>query len=478
VLNLPLKEALRFPKDAVPEEVLVYFSDSETYKAYLEALAAAGHPIRGSLKALRTIRLRPQLLQAVDPSLYGGQVEFSYQVQRPAPPLERNPSLLAALDAFGASALEISNGGLEGTGDDIVVAVIDSGIAEHAVFESVSIESNDWIGGGRVRPVDKAHGTGVASILAGSSGIAPEAKLLDYRVLNAEGVGTSYAVASAIVRAVDQGADIINLSLGLYHETHVLNAAVQYAAEKGVIMVAAAGNDGFAQLVYPAAYPEVLAVTAVDGQGRHAVFPNRSDVIDIAAPGVGVAVADSEGGYRLVSGTSAATPFVSGTLAALLSEDSNLTPEAAVHLLKAHLNEAGAPGVDAEYGGGLMDWDRLRERETRDFHDLAVASIHLEPGSLPGTRAPFKVVIQNRGTAWMPKAELVVLQRGQTSEKFVISSLAPGAIAERTVFRHLPAVGDEEGVEIGARVSLEADERDQRPENDIRVARFRAAGGQ
>lgn len=477
-LNPPLKWEARFPSDAVKDAVLVYFPDMEGYQAYLNALQGAGYSSSGNLEALRLLRLRPDVLGAVDPSRYGGQLEFSYEVQRPAPPLENNPELLAALSAFGASALEIAEGGLDGKGDGIVVAVVDSGIADHAVFEAVKIDSDDWVKKDRAKLAVKAHGTGVASIVSGSLGIAPEARLLDFRVLDGEGVGSSFAVAAAIVAAADRGADIINLSLGLYRETHVLREAVRYANEKGVLMVAAAGNDGLAKLVYPAAYPEVLAVTAVDEKGRHAVFPNRSEAIDVAAPGVGVAVADPEGGYRQVSGTSAATPFVSGTLAALLSEDRGLSPEAAVRLLKEHLNEAGAPGIDAEYGGGLLGWARLRERETRDLQDVAVAAIHLEPGSLRGTRVPIKVVIENRGTAWMPKAELLVWQTGEEMEKFTISSLAPGAIAERAVFRHLTPSEEEVGVEIGARVSLEDGVQDQRPENDIRVARFKAASAE
>lgn len=475
--NPPLKLDVRFPRDAVKDAVLVYFSDTEGYQAYLKALQDAGYASSGNLEALRLLRLPLGILGSVDPSRYGGQIEFSYRVQRPTPPLEGSPGLFATLSAFDASALEITGGALDGKGAGIVVAVVDSGIAEHVVFDAVAIDSDDWVAKDRAQSAAKAHGTGVASIVAGKLGIAPEAKLLDFRVLDGEGVGSSYAVAAAIVSAADRGADIINLSLGLYRETHVLREAVRYANEKGVLMVAAAGNDGLARLVYPAAYPEVLAVTAVDGQARHAVFPNQSKAIDFAAPGVGVTVADPEGGFRQVSGTSAATPFVSGTLAALLSEARGLTAETAVQLLREHLNEAGAPGIDAQYGGGLLDWDRLRERETSDVQDLAVAAIYLEPGLLPGTRVPIKVVIQNRGTAWMPKAELVVAQTGEEAEKFVISSLAPGAIAERTVFKHLPSLGEEVAIEMGARVSLEEGARDQRPENDERVARFRATNG-
>lgn len=166
---------------------------------------------------------------------------------------------------------------------------------------------------------------------------------------------------------------------------------------------------------------------------------------------------------------------MSGTLAALLSEDPDGSPENAVRLLKAQLNEAGAPGIDASYGGGLVDWDRLRERETSDLRDLAVAAIHMELGSQPGTRVPVKVVVQNRGTTWIPEAELTVVQAGQDTEEFLITSLAPGAIAERTLYRYLPSAGVDAVVEMGAQVALEDGTADRRPENNTRFIRFTPA---
>jgi subtilisin family serine protease len=297
---------------------------------------------------------------------------------------------------------------------------------------------------------------------------------LDFRVLDGDGQGSAFMVAEAIVRAVDMGAALINMSLGLYRETTLLREAVRYADEQGVLMVAAAGNDGLPRLTYPAAYSAVLSVTAVDGSGRQAVFPNRSESIDFAAPGVGVVVADPEGGYRQISGTSAAAPFVSGTLAALLSTDLTQSPEAAVRLLEKHLNEAGALGSDEKYGGGLLDWDRLRERNTQDFQDVALAAIHMDLDSQPGTRVPINVVVQNRGTAWLPEVELAVVQLGEATEHFTITSLAPGAVAERTVYRLLPSKGFENAIELGARAGLKDANQDQRPENNAHLARFQS----
>lgn len=466
---------LRFPSNAVADEVLIYFSNAADYRAYLDALRGAGHLKIGSLDALAVVRLRPEVLRMLDPADFGGEVEFNYRVQQPVPPDAFNPALMRSLRAFGSTALEISGGGLEGHGWGVTIAVLDSGIAEHPSFAGVEINVYNWVSDDRTKTDARAHGTAVASILGGKTGIAPEARLLDFRVLDGAGQGTSFAVAEAIVRAVDLGAEVINLSLGLYQETAVLREAVRYANQQDILMVAAAGNDALTRLPYPAAYPEVLAVAAVDGNGLHAGFSNRSQGIDFAAPGVGVVVADAEGHNRRINGTSAAAPFVSGTLAALLSENPKLTPEGAVRLLKAQLNEAGAPGVDMEYGGGLLDWDRLRERETPDFQDMALASIFLDKSSQPGTRVPLRVVVQNRGTVWVPEAELVVAQLGEQTEKFMITSLAPGAIAERTVFRQLPPAGTDALFEIGARITLGDGAVDRRPENNLKVARYQAA---
>src|SRR5690606_921845 len=159
----------------------------------------------------------------------------------------------------------------------------------------------------------------------------------------------------------DRGAAIINMSLGLYADADVVREAVHYAHDKGVVMVAAAGNDAFTQLAYPAAYPEVLAVTAVDAAGRQALFPNQSTTIDFAAPGVGLLAAAVDDRVESFSGTSAAAPVVTGTLAALISEDPSWTPIQAVAVLQRYLNDAGAAGIDPVYGAGVLDWDRLRE---------------------------------------------------------------------------------------------------------------------
>jgi subtilisin family serine protease len=352
------------------------------------------------------------------------------------------------------------------------VAALDAGLQEHPQFEDVHIVDIDLVGGG-VGGAGAAHGTSVASIIAGSEGIAPMAELLVVRVLDDEGLGNSYQVAQGIVQAVDRGAKLINMSLGVYQDSAVLRQAVQYAQEHGVLMVAAAGNDGYGRMPYPAAYSAVLSVTAVDGNGQYALFPNQSKEIDFAAPGVGVLTANEDEGTVLFSGTSAAAPFVSGTLASLLSGEDALPPQQAVELLQRYLNDQGAPGVDPVYGAGLLDWDRLRERSTTGILDVALAGIYLQPDALPGTTMPIEVTVQNRGTSWLSDAELEVLVGEAEPVSFILGSLGPGQTTTRKVFTQIPALDSDEALTLAARVIPENVNNDIRLENNMKSVSFR-----
>ena len=226
---------------------------------------------------------------------------------------------------------------------------------------------------------------------------------------------------------------------------------------------------------YPAAYPQVLSVTAVDGRGRQAGFPNQSEAIDFAAPGVGVFAAGEDADKQLFSGTSAAAPFVTVTLAALLSADSTLTAQRAVELLGQYLDDAGAVGTDPIYGGGLLNWDRLRERTTTDVNDLALADIYLQAGALPGTTMPVEVTVQNRGTAWMAVAELMVLVGESAPQKFTIGALAPGQTTTRKIHVQVPPLQSGEMLQIAARVLAGDASGDVRPGNNAKAVFFRPA---
>lgn len=464
--------ALSYPEAAISGELVLHFDDEASYVAYLEALRAAGLVPLGQLPPLRVVRVTEDVLRRLPPGSYGARADYAYRVQQPLPPEMVAPRELGKLFAYGVSAAEIAGGTALGRGEGVLVAILDSGIEDHPQFEGVDLLREDLVGGGSAGE-GSLHGTSVASIIGGRMGIVPEADLLILRVLDDQGQGNSFQIAEGIVRAVEAGADIINLSLGLYADAPVVREAVRYAQGKGVLLVAAAGNDGYNQLPYPAAYDGVLSVTALDASGRQAGFPNQSVDIDFAAPGVGVETAGGDSGTILFSGTSAAAPFVSGTLAALMSGDQPLEAEAALEVLRRHLNDAGAPGADAEYGGGALDWERLQERGTTDIVDVALAGIYLDTTATPGTTMPVEVTVQNRGTKWLSEAKLEVIIDEEEAVSFVVGALGPGQITSRKVYVQLPSAESDAALNVAARVLPEKLNDDVRLGNNLQATQFR-----
>ncbi|MCL4863502.1 MAG: S8 family serine peptidase [Caldilineaceae bacterium] len=208
------------------------------------------------------------------------------------------------------------------SGAGVQVAILDTGVdLDHPAFAGRLLAGWDMVADDPL-PQDEGsglgwgHGTHVAGIIAR---VAPESKLIPLRVLDANGLGNTFTLAYAIEWATEQGADVINLSLGAEADSQVLRTAVQYALDRGVTIVAAGGNRGTNQRQFPAAYPGVIGVTAVDEANRKADFANYGAAwVDLAAPGVGITstfVGPDGSGYASWSGTSMATAFVSGAAA-------------------------------------------------------------------------------------------------------------------------------------------------------------------
>lgn len=470
--DAPVDMDLEFPEGAIEGELVLHFQNRDDYLAYIAALMESGLSPLGKIDELLALRVPEDALLLVDLEQYGARTSFSYWVERPLPPVQMDPAALAGLRAYGISARRIVNGAPFGDGSGVTVAILDSGIEAHPHFEGLHRVSIDLAGGGVDGP-GAAHGTSVASIITGQQGIVPNAELLVVRVLDDQGFGNSYHLADGIIQAVDLGVQVINFSLAAYQDAPLLRQAVQYAADHDVIMVAAAGNEGFAALPYPAAYESVLSVTALDANGLHAGFPNQSVDIDFAAPGVGISTANEDHGTTLFSGTSAATPFVSGTLVSLLSGDAPVEPAAAIKLMKRYLNDAGAPGDDPVYGAGVVDWDRLREHGELGIRDIALAGIHLSPEAQPGTTMPVQVTVQNRGTTWLSGARLEVVIEGAEPVGFSIGNLAVGETTTRKVFARIPSLSSEQSLSLAARVLPVALNQDVRPENNYKLVQFR-----
>ncbi|MFD8984001.1 type VII secretion-associated serine protease mycosin, partial [Streptomyces sp. NPDC059564] len=264
-------------------------------------------------------------------------------------------------------------------GDGITVAVLDTGVdATHPDLAGQVLDGTDLVGMGAGRG-DRAwarHGTAMASIIAGHGhgpdrsqgvlGIAPHAKVLPVRVILEEGDpgraqardSKSGALAEGIRWAADHGADVINLSLGddsdsAHHES-AEDEAVQYALGKGVVVVASSGNGGERgdHTSYPAAYPGVIAVAAVDRQGRKAAFSTRHWYASVSAPGVDVVIADPDRAYYEGWGTSAAAAFVSGAVALVKAAHPGLSPAQVKKLLEDTARNAPSGGRDDSRGFG------------------------------------------------------------------------------------------------------------------------------
>jgi subtilisin family serine protease len=211
---------------------------------------------------------------------------------------------------------------------------------------------------------DHGHGTMVAGIIGarsnnglGVAGTAWGVTLLPVKVLDATGAGTASDVAQGIVYAVKSGARIINLSVARPLPSRALEEAVKEAHNVfGAILVGAAGNEGQEGMGYPAAYPEVIAVSAFDRSdpNSRALFSNWGPEVDVAAPGVDVFSTYLNGGYASGQGTSFATAFVSGMVALLLSQDSSRSDDDIRALLR--ISSDDLPDGDTPNWDG---WGRL-----------------------------------------------------------------------------------------------------------------------
>lgn len=250
--------------------------------------------------------------------------------------------------------------GIKGFG--IKVAVVDTGIdlnhPDLKVYGGASFISTTF-------QDDNGHGTHVAGVVAaldneqGVIGVAPEAQLYALKILDASGSGRWSDLAAAIEWAVDNNMDIITMSLGGGSADKLVQAAVTKAYQNGILLIAAAGNSGNNEgtgdnVMYPAKYPEVIAVAATDSGDKRAFFSSTGPKVEIAAPGVTISSTYLGATYKSMSGTSMATPHVSGLAALVKSTYPSLTNEEIRKKLTETAIDLGVIGRDTWYGYGLL----------------------------------------------------------------------------------------------------------------------------
>ncbi|OGN97195.1 MAG: hypothetical protein A2Z77_06410 [Chloroflexi bacterium RBG_13_51_36] len=262
----------------------------------------------------------------------------------------------------------------------INIAILDTGVdLDHPDLANKIISNVNFSGSPTVDDVC-GHGTHVAGIAAamtnngiGVAGLGYSAAIMNVKVMGDSGTGTYSAIASGIIWAADNGADVINMSLGGSSASSILQDAVNYAWSKGAVVVAAAGNGGSTAPMYPACYTDCMAVAATDAIDGKASWSNYGDWVDVAAPGVCIYSTLKDNNYGYKSGTSMASPHVAG-LAALVfatvfdaNGDGRLNDEVRSRI-EANCDDIGLSGI----GHGRINAAR------------AVGSVPVLPGEIAG----------------------------------------------------------------------------------------------
>lgn len=352
------------PGNQVPDEVVVEIDNSVT-PAQIDAL----------LRRFRLARIERQTSQLTGTTFYRGRIPDRRPVATVVAALQRaagvsaQPNYLFALqddakpegDAaqYALAKLHLPQAHALAKGDDVRVAVIDSCIDASSPELAGSIaESFDTL---PAPMTPHKHGTAIAGLIAAHgklTGAAPDARILAVCAFNpnAKGAeGTTFNILKGLDWAAAHDARVINMSFAGPGDP-AIHRALAAAHKKGIVLVAAAGNAGpKSPPLYPAADPNVIAVTATDAGDKLFAQSNRGPHIALAAPGDQILVVLPAGRYEMSSGTSFAAAEVSGIVALMLQREPTLTPNKARAILMATAKDLGAKGRDPEFGAGLAD---------------------------------------------------------------------------------------------------------------------------
>jgi thermitase len=334
VLPIAPPVTIPIPAAPVPDQLVIHFDPASTVQERAAYIQQIGGTVNSSIDALNTVTVNVPQSVAAKPLPESPLVKTSepdyYVVALDMPPMN-DPQYAQqwALPVIGAA-----NGwsSLPANPPTITVAVVDSGIcANHPDLVGRIVTGYDFVENDTIPQDDFGHGCEVSGVIAanpnnglGIVGVAPNAKVMPLRVLDAAGNGSYSGVSAAIVYAVDNGAQIINLSLGGGVPATILEDAVNYAAAHNVLLIAASGNTG-GSVLYPAAYPSVIAVASIDSNLQLSSFSSFGPEVDLLAPGRNIVTTSNDGNYTTTSGTSFAAPQVAGIAAMELAIGQPLT---------------------------------------------------------------------------------------------------------------------------------------------------------
>jgi hypothetical protein len=413
-------------------EAILTFKTEQAYRDFLARAAAAGLKVLDQMDGFRMVRVGYDELGALQRDLLAnaadyGDVGANYNAYFPSTP-EKEDRAAQNEVPFGDNMLPFLGvtGDHSQWGKGVTIAVLDSGVAADATFGSL----------GRVRYLDigqgllgngegDGHGTAVAGLAAGQSpdamGVSPASDILSIKVTGADGTSDLFTLAKGIQKAVDAGSPVVIISLGSYQNSSVLTTAIDYASARGVVIVAASGNDQAAQMTWPAADPRVVSVGAVDASEQQATFSNSGEGLKFTAPGYGINTAWLNGERVVFDGTSASAPIVAGGVAAMLSENPGMTAVQAVEILQLYSSDGGAPGADPAYGSGILNLGWAMNRNDTTRVDTAVSSHYYN-----NQTGQMEFVIQNRSGSTVNGMNLYITESaGQLA--YQIPPLNPGA---------------------------------------------------
>ena len=383
-------------------ESVLTFKDADAYRKFLARAQQSGLTVLGKLDAFNTVRVGFDSLSALQDDLLQNAADYqdataNFYIQIPhAPPAEERAAVNQV--PFGNRMLNFLGvaGDTSQWGQGVTIAVLDSGVMPDSTFGQGRIRYLDiGLGTSAGNGAEDGHGTAVAALAAGAAsdapGVAPGASILSIRVTGTDGTSDIFTLSQAIVAAVDAGARIINISLGGYATTGMLNQAIGYAYAQGAVIVASAGNDQAAQLTWPAADPRVISVGAVDAAEQQVYFSNSGPQLQMTAPGYGVQTAWLDGQRVVFDGTSASAPIVAGAIAAMMSQNPGMTATQAWQTLQQYASDGGPPGPDPAFGNGILNLGWAMNRGDTARVDTAVSSNYYD-----ATTGQMQFVVQNR----------------------------------------------------------------------------------
>ncbi len=254
-----------------------------------------------------------------------------------------------------------------------IVAVLDTGVqANHRDLAGRVLAGYDFVNNDSNAADDNGHGTWVSGIIAanandgyGIAGISWTDKILPVKIMTSTGTGDTADLTSGIIWAANHGATVINMSVGGFPNSQYVQDAINYAWNKGAVLVGAAGNNGIQQTFFPASFANVVSVSATQINDEFAHWSSYGAKVDVSAPGASVQTTnctvctygdhDSWGDHTYISGTSFATPNVAGVIALIRARYPSYTPAQVVNRLFATVDDLGYAGTDIRYGRGRVN---------------------------------------------------------------------------------------------------------------------------